>query len=277
MAKKRSARKSPAQREAAAWLKKNGLGEADPISTDGPTFSTENGGDFAWEESPAKCIDGLIIEWLTRLSSEWQQFDWDGLSENIKEILLRLTLAGLAEQRTDVNVGRADRQQTLRATILTGDFLNMVDGRLDKLAPDWTEWILGERRDVRLTPDGIRAREDIESRDEHRQTEVCLWVRRVSPYLPPRRVDGLVQIESADPNEGSDREPKKIPPEFRTFAMSKKKAASYIKPGNPDSGVEWLTNCIKDGSISCQTLSRERHVFDIRDFPESVRSAIRPK
>ena len=68
-----------------------------------------------------------------------------------------------------------------------------------------------------------------------------------------------------------------IPPEFRTCAMTKRKAASYLRKGNADSAVEWLNQCIKDGTISCETLSRQSHVFDVRQFPDNVREHLLPK
>jgi hypothetical protein len=67
-----------------------------------------------------------------------------------------------------------------------------------------------------------------------------------------------------------------ISAQYRTRAMSKQKAAELIRGGNSDSGVEWLNKCISDGTISCETLSRQSHVFDWREFPASVKSKILP-
>ncbi len=75
---------------------------------------------------------------------------------------------------------------------------------------------------------------------------------------------------------GADSHSPRIPSEFRTRAMSKAKAAAYLRGGNVDSGVEWLNNCIADGTIYCETLSRQSHVFDVRQFPAKVQSQIRP-
>ena len=56
-----------------------------------------------------------------------------------------------------------------------------------------------------------------------------------------------------------------IPPEYRTKAMSKRQAAKYLGRPNPDSGVRWLNKCIKDGTIACEFLSRNSHIFDRRE------------
>lgn len=67
-----------------------------------------------------------------------------------------------------------------------------------------------------------------------------------------------------------------IPAEFRTKAITKTRAALLLRGGNPDSAVEWLNQCIEDGTVSCETLSRQSHVFDVRQFPESARDQLLP-
>ena len=68
-----------------------------------------------------------------------------------------------------------------------------------------------------------------------------------------------------------------IPTEYRTHAITKKKAAAHLRPGNPDSGVEWLNNCIADGTITCKQYSRQSFVFDLREFPSAAQASLRPK
>lgn len=65
-----------------------------------------------------------------------------------------------------------------------------------------------------------------------------------------------------------------IPPEHRTIAMSKKKAASLLGRPQEDSGVRWLNQCIRDGTISCIRLSRTKYVFDVNQFHRSVHDSI---
>jgi hypothetical protein len=76
--------------------------------------------------------------------------------------------------------------------------------------------------------------------------------------------------------DGKCRAALTIPPAHRTRAMTKQRAARYLRGGNADSAVEWLNKCIIDGTITCETLSRQSHVFDVRQFPESVRDSILP-
>lgn len=68
----------------------------------------------------------------------------------------------------------------------------------------------------------------------------------------------------------------KIPPEFRSKPIAKKVAAKLLGRGCEDSGVKWLNDCITDGTIACEGLSRQSFVFDIRQFPESVHPRLLP-
>jgi len=67
-----------------------------------------------------------------------------------------------------------------------------------------------------------------------------------------------------------------IPAEYRTKAMSKQQAAAYLGHANPDSGVRWLNQCIQDGTIRCEQLSRQSYVFDMRQFPAKFQAVIVP-
>jgi hypothetical protein len=91
--------------------------------------------------------------------------------------------------------------------------------------------------------------------------------RRLSAASPQNEA---IAAASRPPEGGST-----IPSRYRTIAMTKQKAAGYLRPGNPDSAVDWLNQCIADGTIPCETLTRQSHVFDVRNFPESAYQFIR--
>ncbi len=89
--------------------------------------------------------------------------------------------------------------------------------------------------------------------------------------------NALEWLRAQQPVNGSgERGASPIPAEHRTRAMSKCKAAKYLGRPNPDSGVKWLNKCIEDGTISCETLSAQSHVFDRRQFPDAVQGSIVP-
>jgi hypothetical protein len=46
--------------------------------------------------------------------------------------------------------------------------------------------------------------------------------------------------------------------------------------GNSKDAAEWLRACIKDGSIPCESLTRQSHVFRRTDFPAAVWPQITP-
>jgi hypothetical protein len=77
-----------------------------------------------------------------------------------------------------------------------------------------------------------------------------------------------------------DNTNKQIPPEKRTKPMSYRTAASHIgkalgKKGKKH-GAEWLKQCINDGTIKCESLTRQTHIFSIDDFPASALPLIQP-
>lgn len=68
----------------------------------------------------------------------------------------------------------------------------------------------------------------------------------------------------------------RIPPKYRTKPMSYKAAARHLgKPGGKDAG-EWLAKSVADGEYTCEHVSRQNHVFDLRQFPQSAYRFIRP-
>jgi hypothetical protein len=69
----------------------------------------------------------------------------------------------------------------------------------------------------------------------------------------------------------------KIPAKFRSKAMSKKEAAKLLGRPSEDSAVKWLNNCIEDGTITAEQLTRQSFIFDIRQFHESTHAKMLPK
>lgn len=70
---------------------------------------------------------------------------------------------------------------------------------------------------------------------------------------------------------------RRIPSEYRSKPMTKRAAAKLLERHNEDSGVKWLSNCIEDGTITAEQLSRQSFIFDIRQFPESTHAKMLPK
>jgi len=66
-----------------------------------------------------------------------------------------------------------------------------------------------------------------------------------------------------------------IPAQYRTKVMTKKNAAKLLGRPNPDSGVKWLNDCIKDGTISCEEINRQTFVFDKREFPKETQPSLK--
>lgn len=58
-----------------------------------------------------------------------------------------------------------------------------------------------------------------------------------------------------------------LPAQYRSKGITKQLAAKLLGQHNPDSGVKWLNACIDDGTITCIKLTRQRFVFDLRQFP----------
>lgn len=78
-----------------------------------------------------------------------------------------------------------------------------------------------------------------------------------------------------------DSRANKIPPQFRTIAMSKYRAAGYLRGGNGKirksarkTAVQWLNRRIEDGTYACEVISRQSFVFDSRDFPQRFHDEI---
>lgn len=76
-------------------------------------------------------------------------------------------------------------------------------------------------------------------------------------------------------NSADGRE--RIPPEHRTIPMSFRRAAKLMGKGCSQDAAEWLSASVADGSIPCEDVSRQSHVFDRRVFPAEVWPEIVPK
>ncbi len=71
--------------------------------------------------------------------------------------------------------------------------------------------------------------------------------------------------------------PVEIPVEHRSKPITKKKAAKLLgRSGNEGRAVEWLNNCINEGTISCMEMSRQSFCFDIRQFPKDKHQQLSP-
>ena len=66
-----------------------------------------------------------------------------------------------------------------------------------------------------------------------------------------------------------------IPSEHRTKAITLRKAAALLGKPEPSSGTKWLKQCIEDGTISCEKISRQSYVFDLREFPANTHHQLR--
>lgn len=57
----------------------------------------------------------------------------------------------------------------------------------------------------------------------------------------------------------------------RTKPMTLGEAAKHLgRVGSKKDCAEWLRNCIKEGTIRCESIGRQSHVFDRNQFPETA-------
>jgi hypothetical protein len=66
-----------------------------------------------------------------------------------------------------------------------------------------------------------------------------------------------------------------IPSEYRTKPVSKCMAARCLGRPSGSSAVRWLNDCISKGVISCEPLTRQTNVFDLRQFPSDIHYKLR--
>ena len=73
-----------------------------------------------------------------------------------------------------------------------------------------------------------------------------------------------------------------IAPENRTKPMSYRKAAVHIGKSSGErkqarkDAAKWLRKCVVDGTYACEHITRQTHVFNKNDFPESAWKSIMP-
>jgi hypothetical protein len=68
--------------------------------------------------------------------------------------------------------------------------------------------------------------------------------------------------------EVEENGPRKIPPKYRTKPLTLKQAARFMGYGSGKDAAERLRQAIEAGSVRCERLTRQQHVFDKREFPE---------
>ena len=68
-----------------------------------------------------------------------------------------------------------------------------------------------------------------------------------------------------------------IPSVERTVPMSYRRAAKLMGKGDSQDAAEWLSKSVADGSIPCDHISRQTHVFSRKSFPEAAWPQITPK
>jgi hypothetical protein len=85
----------------------------------------------------------------------------------------------------------------------------------------------------------------------------------------------IASLDELIRDELNDMAPRaKVPPEERTRPLTRQEAAKYLRLGEGKVAVEVLRQMIKEGTIRCESISRERHFFSKRDFPPDVRDQL---
>jgi hypothetical protein len=172
-------------------------GEAEPIPGEFPyDLDHQSGTQDGWDIETVAGIDGSIVEWLQRLSTDWQHFDFPGLDDHAKAVIHCLTWARLVEQQFALNIKLADGTAAHRPCILSGDFHETLADRLDALQPGWKEWELADARDIRLTAEGVKAKADLA--DPILQGHTLAYVRGWTPHSLPRKCPGTVQLSPGE-------------------------------------------------------------------------------
>ena len=100
-------------------------------------------------------------------------------------------------------------------------------------------------------------------------------VKNIEPQLifEWRRVRAALGEITARPEQANREEIRalgQIPPDERTRPMSYKDAAYFLGKGRSKDAAEWVSKCVKDGTIPCEDFSRQKHVFSKRSFPEGT-------
>jgi hypothetical protein len=79
------------------------------------------------------------------------------------------------------------------------------------------------------------------------------------------------------PSQPADNKTDRIPPEERTIPLTFRRAAKLMGKAGGKDAAEWLSASVKDGSIRCEHITRQTHVFSKLDFPGDAWPLILPK
>jgi hypothetical protein len=79
------------------------------------------------------------------------------------------------------------------------------------------------------------------------------------------------------PSQPTDNKTDRIPPEERTIPLTFRRAAKLMGKAGGKDAAEWLSASVKDGSIRCEHITRQTHVFSKLDFPGDAWPLILPK
>jgi len=115
--------------------------------------------------------------------------------------------------------------------------------------------------------------EAIESRDPQQvlnaSKQIDNQVRRLR-----RAIASKGEIAPQEKLKSNDGHP--IEAAYRTRPLTKKKAAKLLgRDGDTSSAVKWISNCIKDGTITAEKLNRQNFIFDIREFPKDSHAKLK--
>jgi hypothetical protein len=139
--------------------------------------------------------------------------------------------------------------------------------------PEPEEWYLAN---TSVEPGEFRPDEDWKDDVHQRWVELGLpahfpaWIFEAAHEQAAQTISTLVEAVNAAAREALAEQPaitKPIPPEYRTKPMSLRKAARLMGFTDSKDGAEYLRAAIRDGSIRCESLTRQTHVFDKRQFP----------
>ena len=68
-----------------------------------------------------------------------------------------------------------------------------------------------------------------------------------------------------------------IGPDERTIPLSHRKAGKLIGKGDSQHAARWVASGVEQGTIPCEHISRQSHVFSMKSFPANARKNILPK
>ena len=139
-------------------------------------------------------IDGQARKWLTTLRSDWQFVDFLGVRKSDRDMLTRLTLCGLVEQKFILAVILEKGVTENIVCTVSGSYRKKIDGVLDQRYPTWDEWSIPSEREVRLTHEGLIAQEDILSGEEALESHVFGFLRGFTPFTGCHIEEGTMII-----------------------------------------------------------------------------------